>query len=453
MKITFNENDQIEFHNPEPPQATQAPEMIQNVQVVEPKRIIPEIVYDHMSRLYLVENDDKQWMKINEQSLKMRLKAWGIPKNRFGQAIITIQQSKCVNYAGPLAGYKTGIYDIHGNRILVTTSPKIIRAVPGDWPVLHQILTTLLGDQQFVYFCGWMKSALACLHSGKFRPGQVLILVGPRKCGKSLLQNVVITPLLGGRIAKPFQYMMGDSKFNGELVEGEHLMIEDEFRTATHTNRKRFAESIKEIAANRAHLCHIKYKTPITLTPFWRATISLNDEPENLRILPTLDDSMTDKLLLFKTDRAKIPMPTGTVEEEELFAERLRQELPHFVHFLQEFVIPLELQSDRFEITHFHHPDVLTAIDEMASELGLLEIIDLVLFKSPGEQPWIGTAAELETILRMSSQEEAVKGYLNFNNAAGTFLGKIARLRPHRVQYGRTDSTRFWTIHPPQSPQ
>jgi hypothetical protein len=36
------------------------------------------------------------------------------------------------------------------------------------------------------------------------------------------------------------------------------------------------------------------------LKPFWRLSITLNDEPENLLILPPLDESLGDKIMLLR---------------------------------------------------------------------------------------------------------------------------------------------------------
>ena len=50
---------------------------------------------------------------------------------------------------------------------------------------------------------GWLKIAHESLRTGKLRVGQALAFAGPRECGKSLLQNHIITPIVGGRSAKP----------------------------------------------------------------------------------------------------------------------------------------------------------------------------------------------------------------------------------------------------------
>jgi hypothetical protein len=45
---------------------------------------------------------------------------------------------------------------------------------------------------------------------------------------------------------------------------------------------------------------HGKAKDAITLYPFCRLMILVNDEPESLLILPPVDDSLDDKIMMLK---------------------------------------------------------------------------------------------------------------------------------------------------------
>ena len=115
--------------------------------------------------------------------------------------------------AASLAGYHKGIVEFRDKRLLILDSPVFIAAQPGDWTLLSEFLLNLLGVNQVQYFYGWLKIALEALYNKKFRPGQALVLAGPKDCGKSLLQNL-LTVLFGGRSAKPHQYMNGGTDFN-----------------------------------------------------------------------------------------------------------------------------------------------------------------------------------------------------------------------------------------------
>ena len=51
-----------------------------------------------------------------------------------------------------------------------------------------------------------------------------------------------------------------------------------------------------------------------------------------------------------------------------MFWQRLIDELPAFLDFLLQWEIPRELISERFGIRHFHHREILQAIDNLAPE-------------------------------------------------------------------------------------
>jgi hypothetical protein len=143
------------------------------------------------------------------------------------------------------------------------------------------------------------------------------------------LQNL-ITILLGGRSAKPHQNMSGETDFNGDLFCAEHLMMEDEEPATDIKSRRKLGVKIKEITANDLKRCHFKYRSGISLKPFWRLSISLNDEPENLMILPPMEDSMEDKLISLKATQHEMAMPTITNEERQAFWNAMIRTLPAF---------------------------------------------------------------------------------------------------------------------------
>jgi Domain of unknown function (DUF3854) len=295
-----------------------------------------------------------------------------------------------------------------------------------------------------------VNSANGLMIGRKFRVGQALTLAGPKDCGKSLLQDL-FTVMFGGRAAKPHRYMSGTTPFNGELFGSEHLVMEDDEPSTDIRARRNFGTKIKEICANTVHSCHAKYRTALSLTPFWRISISVNDEPENLMILPPIDESLTDKLIILKAMRYPMPMPTVSDEERSQFMNALKAELPHFAYFLFNWRIPEPLISQRYGITHYQHAEILTALGTLAPETRLLELIDAELFGSVAAGSWRGTASELERKLTSDSstvRREAGKLF-SFPTACGTYLGRLQKMHPERFEsvHGRTGNR--CTIDPP----
>jgi hypothetical protein len=421
-----------------------------------------ESYYDAHRKEYLIKNMRGGWIAITETQFKRILTKEGVssssPKNGglspLDDYLVYLQRNKDVYYVGPLAGQSAGFYEIGESRILVTTSPKIIFPEKGEWPVLGKFVTNLFprGDHdQLPYIYGWIKIAFEALSRGHQRPGQALVIAGPHACGKSLFQSL-ITVILGGRMARPYQFMMNVTTFNSDLFEAEHLAMEDEHASTDLRARRHFGSQIKSITVNPAQRCHPKHQKALVLSPFWRVTVSLNDEPENMMVLPPMDDSLEDKLMLFKAEKHPMPMPTITLEQRKDFWNKLLIELPAFLDFLMSWEIPQELSSERFGIKEFHHPELLEALTTLAPEFKLLSLIDTELFAPYVADVWHGSAEKLERELTGENSPCRVEArrLFSFNTACGVYLGRLHKKYPERFKYQRDSSSRTWNIHAPK---
>lgn len=442
---------------------------------------LPNIFYDGQGQCYWRENNAGGWHKINENSLEIELIASGYDQKPEGSAPLSevravkrkIQLSQDIIFAGPLAGYRSGIQNIQGQRILVTSSPQLITPEEGCWPTLHTVLEGLLGEDpnQLPCLYGWLKQAYSSLRSGNLMYGQALCVAGPAGCGKSLLQTL-ITQILGGRSAKPYLALTGKTSFNADHFAGEHLMIEDEVASVDIRARREFGSAIKKITANETQSCHPKNKTALILTPFWRLSITVNDEPVNLHILPPLEDGIEDKLIILKARKSPMPMPTGAPAERRAFWDRLESELPAFIHYLQNWTIPEDKRDSRYGIKTYQNPAIVDLVTNDQPEERLLAMIDQELFPvhirdcpanpSPTfhrpiavPDDWIGTAERLAgELMKIDSivRHEAGKLFY-YPGACGTLLAKLSASHPNRVSSPHLahGGSKVWNIKAPVS--
>jgi hypothetical protein len=421
------------------------------------------IWYDRARKEYLIVDGKGDWFSINETMLRRQCKVRGIRvkahegcvSSEFDLLLVHLQDHRGVAYAGPLAGHSKGPRTVNATQILVTHEPLLVEPVAGDWSTLRSLLAGMFEDgihDQLTYLYGWLKSSIQCLRGRTRKPGQVLVIAGPAECGKSLLQTI-ITWMIGDRECKPYAYMTGKTDFNAELFAAEHLRLDDEQASTDMRARRAFGARIKELLFGHAQRMHGKHRDALTLDPIWRMSVSLNEEPESMQVLPPLDESLEDKVTILRAAKKAMPMPTGTTEQSAAFAAKLRDELPAFVHWLlHDFVIPPAQRNDRCGIRHWHHPELLAALRELSSHALFLSIIDRELFHRQRIAPlWEGTAVELEHLL-MDGQSivksEATK-VLSWPTACGTYLARISKDMPDRVQFTRTASERKWIIHPP----
>jgi len=283
-----------------------------------------------------------------------------------------------------------------------------------------------------------------------------LVLAGPAGCGKSFLQSQIITPLLGGRIARPFRYMAGRTEFNVDLFSAEHLSIEDESPSRDPQSRRRLGSQIKSMLFSKVQSCHPKGRTPIHLTPIWAMTLSVNEEPENLMVLPSLEESLADKIIILKCSKPTPPAYPGTEEMHALIA-MVNNELPALAYHLDRLGIPPEFAEPRTGLRSFHNSEILEELNGLSPEAKLDQIITASILQN--STSWRGKSLELEAILTRSDSpwEHEAQRLLYYSSACGVLLGRLAASMPDRYRKKTIRGEHIWEIGPelskiPESP-
>jgi hypothetical protein len=409
--------------------------------------IVKDVFYDPAHKHYLYRAQDGTYIALALADVKRRLKERGISNrldpvtelSAIDDCISYVQDYQSVQYAGALAGYPCGLLEQNGHRILVTSEAKPFEIKEGSFDVLSAFLEGLLGhdEKQLDAFLYWWRGIIF----EKAKPRQALVIAGDAGSGKSLLQQL-ITHTLGGRSAKPYRYLTGRTEFNSELFGAEHLVIDDESASTDYRSRESLGNQIKQIVVGSEHSHHGKGRDAITLSPFWVISFTLNKEAENLQVLPRMERSLEDKILLLQARAMPMPMPTGTGEERKAFWDRLRVEASGLLHALKISDVPAESMSQRYIVKAYHHPELLRALSNISKEAELLDLIDTHV-----RLPFRGTAAKLDGILREFSSRQCDQLF-NFPNACAVLLGRLEKLYPDRVEKERTKTERLWCIKP-----
>lgn len=415
--------------------------------------------YDSNRKQFFTISNEGQWIAFNEASLKRRLR-WEIfsdvsDKSMRGSLIqkhiMALQLNFNVAYAGQVAGYQPGIHTICGNRILVTSGPRLISPRKGKCDTILKLIEELFGDRCLMVY-GWMKCGQETLRRGApFRPGQMLAMAGKSGCGKSLFQDF-LTEFFGGRFAKPYEFLIGEDKWNDDLLGAEHLMIEDEASSTDYRSRRTFGAKLKNLVANQTHMIKRRFTDSIAVASFGRITISLNEDGENLMVLPPIDESLSDKIILLRANKATFPFEDGDLDGRTVFRKKLSSELPAFMSFLDAFEIQSSLRDQRYGICGYQEPSLLHDLRELTPEEELLSMIDHLQIWDVDLNPWKGPANKLQAELLEKDRTGRIKSILSFSTACGVFLERIKRSHPERVQDHRSHgSVREWTIKPPQT--
>ena len=408
------------------------------------------------SEKYYVQNELMEYVPYTKTTLKLILKSWGLRGRTHDDELLSpidaliadVSYGKSVSYAGRLAGIKVGCYQMNGKRVLVTSDPVILEAKEGQFPMIESVVGQLFNGgeiDQRPYVYGWLKMGRKAVLEAFPMPGQALVLAGPRNAGKNLFQDI-ITEALGGRAEKPYRYMVGKSEFNGDLFGAEHLCIADEVPFYDMPSRRVFGSKIKDMCVNSLQSCHGKHKEALTLYPIWRLSISVNDEAENLVMLPPLEESIEDKIMLLKVDQAIMPMKSDSPRSRVEFWDAVRAEIPSFLHFIENYVVPDELQESRFGIKAFQHPDLVEILKEMTHENRLMALMEIIVIPDNGS--WKGTLEELETaLLEDSTYKRQIEKLLYYPTALMTYLRRLHKSAPERVRRIKHGGKNLWELH------
>lgn len=355
------------------------------------------------------------------------------------RAALWLMQNNSVDYAGPLSGYPIGIHEMGPQRVLVTDQLDLPKPVRIKWPTIQCLIETLFQDgdhDQTTVFYTWAAASFRELHSRLTNPGQrpfqhcpALAILGERGCGKSALVDLVLKPLFGGREADPLAFLR-EGKFNADLFPAALLKLDDKGAPANLEERRQRGDAMKALIWQEFQRMEGKGLDAIMVSPFWRLVIAANLEDSSLNVLPTLNESLKDKLILLRAVRAEGLPETEEAKKKWVFD--LACEVEGFAHFLLRYKPPARAKLDsRTRVVNFWHPEIEGALLEKQPEGKAREIIE-ELFKLP----WEGTATEFFKAVREKDGAGHYERFFGSIDRCGRILAELARTVP--THFGKT---------------
>lgn len=416
----------------------------------------PSFYFEKEKGQYWRQNGNGEFVATDEKNLKRHFKRSGFDVNRFSNNGLTefelelcrAQDETAVDKVIALAGHKAGVFITQsGRKFLVPYGPKLIAPRPGETTNFQSFLVELLGPKQLPWVLSWLKLAvedLRTLNPKAWHHSQLLALAGQPDCGKSFFQTLV-TMLLGGRKSDPYLWMVGKSNFNDDLAESEHLMMEDKQPFRDAKSRNDFAAKIKQLTVSSETPVHGKNKKQFVAPCYRRMTLTLNNDPDSITILPMLSPGVTDKMILVNCSKANM-LP----DYPENLA-RFERELPAFIHYLlSDFDIPENIRSTRFGVTYFLNPDLVEMLQDYEPHLRLLEVIDGTFFANGQTEPVKMQPGEIQMRLKDGPLGDLARQLITYSSALGQLLARLALQNPSRFRSGKSNGQRRWTINPPE---
>lgn len=379
---------------------------------------------------YAMKGSDT-FITINEGAVRQHLSQLMVPKEFKSEILCQIRDRQHVDFIGDVAGHQPGLHKCNEKQILVTTGPNIVSPVEGSDLFIHSVLHDLLGDDthpgQLHSVLDWLAHCRRAVIKGRRVQSPALVMAGERGNGKSLAIEI-ISRCLGGRQANGYRHLCGDSHFNKDLLGAELIVIDDPAASKDPRSRVKLAQNIKGFLFNSFVAIEGKNKDSFNCRPVQAVIFAVNEDPEHLRVLPELDESMMDKIILTKT--RPVNLQPSLVGCEDLIKAKIAKTLPAFLYELDKRDLSRSYDS-RGRLKCFWHPSINEAIGLLSNEQRLLELIhqhhDIIsIIKEKGM--WTGTAAMLETALTDSYSivSHNARQLLSWTGACGNYLGKLS---------------------------
>ena len=405
------------------------------------------------------KQDNGNYLPGNSQDTRKSLLTNGVPDlaGTSGQKLVDelMQRTRLeqdLAFAGVVAGYDAGIQQISGMKVLCTQSPKIpAMDSTSDPSMLYLTLRGIFPDpESFNRFSAWLFGAWEMLSNREYHPLPALALVGPAGCGKSLLFELIRWILGDYPTGKGIKFLRGETNFNADLCESVLIATDDEIPPSGPKARHALGQSIKGIATCLPQRIEAKGIDAVTLLPHWRVVIATNTEPEKVTVLPPIDESTEDKILILRCEKNTLPFEE---DGREIRLQKLKDAVPGWLALQDAMRDSYTQYADtRFRyVRGWQDPDILELLAVHEPEAKLLSLIDMIAsntaLRNPFLRVWKGSSAQLEMLVREhESTRHMAQGIFTWRNACGTYLEKLSKRYPERVRRAMPIRSREWEI-------
>jgi len=376
-------------------------------------------------------------------------RARGTTASQMDEVLNQIQQAKSLDGAAPFIYRRDAVIPFSGKRYLNIARSRLLAPAEGpqSWGERFAYIAGLLDGyfdppEQLPFFLSWLAHGYRHALAGRPRNGQATFIAGDVNQGKTLLSNVLVGDLLGGHMDAS-DYLLGESRFNKELFEVGLWTVDDTVPSSDPRKQQLYSAMLKKIPANYSFQYHPKFRDQLMLPWAGRVIVTCNADPESIRILPDVEMSLLDKVMLFKVATAERDFRDA--------AERIRGELPFFAGFLRDYEIPEHCQGDaRFGVKCYHHAELIETAQQSSKTAGFVELLEMFkgsIFSGGDRDAWTGSATQL--LSEMMADEITKHVAAKYTpDQIGRRLGQL-KAQGYPISYERSRDitrTRRWTI-------
>ncbi len=397
---------------------------------------------------YWVKDGRKVWSPVLKEDFVTRLRLAGFsnkprkkgdPASEIDEVLIYVQDERRIHGAAPFLFNFNETVNVGAKRYINTHAH--VRVLdpaenpdPSEWPTLYDWWNEWMADPRSThYLLAWLQRFYESALTGDVRAGHSIIIAGDADFGKSLFSTHILPKIFnGGADAGPF--LMGKENFNKELAESAVWYVDDNTSAASISEHRRFSEMVKKLTASPKMTVRAMYREPVDIERRGRVVVTTNTDADSLAVLPNLDGTILDKLMILKMSSSYKPWFRGKTHREiELV---INKELPHALQWLlKEYTPPehvTEGASGRFGINTYHHPDIISMAKDLSAEQRDWEMLQFWWKLRSGADAWEGNVSEL--MGNMETFDELRVFTRNLNKIVfGRTMSKMASQYPSKI--------------------
>ncbi len=375
-------------------------------------------------------------------------------ESEVNRALMHIRHWSGIIGAAPFVFRPSGVIHLSGDqRVLNTFTRKAVSAAPGpvqwgpDGPM--PFISNYLGGffdphEQLDFFLAWLQRFYVSCAELKIESGQNIFVIGPTGIGKTLLSSQVIAKLVGGNAAAE-NYLLGKTDFNSQLFETAVWTVDDTSANNDAAAHRKFSTIVKRMAANTTFEYHAKFQIPCQVRWQGRVIVTANEDEESIRIIPDLDISILDKIMIFRAAARQLEFPPS--RELEALLER---ELPYLARYLLDWQAPAHTQgSNRFGITSYHEKSLVQVAKHSSKTNSFMEVLEdwKKEYFAEAKEDWVGTSYQLHLALLKDPARAAALRHLN-GGLVGQQLSALKN-KNYPVFIEESQTLRQWRIPRP----
>lgn len=422
---------------------------------------VKDLWYD--GRHYWVQGLDDRWVRKNRDDVSLQLRvAHGLSPERpreggaseVDRGLYHIQSFNGVEAALPFVLQKPGLLFRDGARYLNISNVKAL--VPCDEPgiqwgdprfgFISKFLcpkTLFSSPEQWEYFMAWLQYFYQGAVVSDVQNGHSIFIAGPEGRGKTLLSNVLIGSLVGGRVDVT-SFLLGETTFNSSLFNSPLWCVDDSQPGKDPRTHAHFSAMVKKLTANQNFEFNAKFRDAASINWRGRLVVTLNTDPESLAMLPNPEISILDKISFFQMSDREFNFPH---QADAVIA----QELPYFARWLLDWCPdPKLVVGGRYGVSGYHDDHLLLQAKMSGKANEFREVLNLwarSYFAADSDTAWEGTSTELLSVMKADASVSNLIGRYT-PVGTGRELSKLQSLG-FDVSSRVKDGMRVWTIRRP----